>query len=94
MFRKDPHVAAEVPALEDLRFTDPSIPSTSCCCPARPAVKVVMPPTAGRSHSVDLWLCGHHYRASVTALMAAGANVENLAVPADSRQAEPVAAPA
>jgi hypothetical protein len=36
-------------------------------------VKVVMPPAPGRPHLVDLWLCGHHYRASRQALAAAGA---------------------
>lgn len=86
MFRKDPH-AAEAPGLEDPRFTDPSVPSRSCCCPARPAVKVLMPPTAGRAHPVDLWLCGHHYRASLEALLAAGAKLEELIRPADPPQA-------
>jgi hypothetical protein len=51
MFRKYAH-EDEVTALEDLRFTDPSVPSRSCCCPARPAVKVIMPPTAGRAHGL------------------------------------------
>ena len=86
MFRRDPQ-AAEAPALEEPRFTDPSVPSRSCCCPARPAVKVIMPPAAGRRHSVDLWLCGHHYRASLKALRAAGAIVEDLTVAADHEPA-------
>jgi len=77
MFRRSPH-ADEAPQLESPRFADPAVPSRSCCCPARPAVKVVMPPAAGRAHSVDLWLCGHHYRASRAALEAAGAMVEDL----------------
>jgi hypothetical protein len=34
-----------------------------------------MPPAAGRPHSVDLLLCGHHYRVSCQALGAAGALV-------------------
>jgi hypothetical protein len=34
---------------------------------------------------VDLWLCGHHYRESLAALLAAGATVENVAIPADPR---------
>jgi len=93
MFRKYTH-EDEVTALEDLRFTDPSVPSRSCCCPARPAVKVIMPPAAGRAHPVDLWLCGHHYRASLAALLAAGATVEDLTVTADRSQAERAAAPA
>ena len=47
----------------------------ACCCPAHPVVRVVMPPVTGRSHSVDLLLCGHHYRVSREALDAAGARV-------------------
>ncbi len=35
-----------------------------------------MPPSPTRAHSVDLWLCGHHYRASLAALSAAGALTE------------------
>ncbi|MHB1596308.1 MAG: DUF7455 domain-containing protein [Streptosporangiaceae bacterium] len=45
----------------------------ACCCPAAPVVTVVMPPSAARRHPVDLLLCGHHYRASQAALLAAGA---------------------
>jgi hypothetical protein len=77
----------EVLHLEEPRFTDPAIPSKACCCPARPVVRVIMPPTAGRVHPVDLWLCGHHYRTSLRALLAAGATVEDLAVTADQDQA-------
>jgi hypothetical protein len=93
MFRKNPH-AAPAPALEDIRFTDPSVPSRSCCCLARPVVKVLMPPTASRDHPVDLWLCGHHYRASLGALLAAGATVQDLTVTADEPQADHVVTPA
>jgi hypothetical protein len=56
-------------------------PSRACCCPARPAVKVIMPPSPGRPRSVDLWLCGHHYHASRKALLAVGAMVEDLTLP-------------
>ena len=91
MFRRYAH-EDEVTALEDLRFTDPSIPSRSCCCAARPVVKVIMPPAVGRAHPVDLWLCGHHYRASLAALLAAGATVEDLIVTADRSQADRAAA--
>ena len=45
----------------------------ACCCPARAMVQAVMPPTAARPHETDLLLCGHHYRASRTALAGAGA---------------------
>jgi hypothetical protein len=36
-------------------------------------VRVLVPPVPARPHSVDLLLCGHHYRASCAALAAAGA---------------------
>jgi hypothetical protein len=45
----------------------------ACCCPARPVVRVLIPPTAARPHSAALLLCGHHYRMSCGALAAAGA---------------------
>ena len=93
MFRKHAHVD-EAPRLEELRFTGLSVPSGSCCCPARPVVKVTMPPAAGRAQPVDLWLCGHHYRASVAALCAAGASVEDLRVTTDSPQTVHAVAPA
>ena len=32
-----------------------------------------MPPTAARPHETEVLLCGHHYRASRTALAVAGA---------------------
>ena len=31
----------------------------ACCCPARPMVTVMMPPTASRPYPMDLLLCGH-----------------------------------
>ena len=49
----------------------------ACCCPARPVVRVLIPPASARPHSVDLLLCGHHYRASCAALAAAGAVIIN-----------------
>jgi hypothetical protein len=61
---------------------DPSVRVRACCCPARPVVKVMMPPTHGRAYPVVLWLCGHHYHTSRAALAAAGAAVdEDLALP-------------
>ncbi|HEY7261982.1 MAG TPA: hypothetical protein VH589_10915 [Trebonia sp.] len=86
MFRKYAP-GREVSPFEEPRFTDPSVPSRACCCPARPVVRVIMPPTAGRTHPVDLWLCGHHYRASVHALLAAGATVEDLTLTAEQAEA-------
>ena len=50
----------------------------ACCCPARAMVRVVMPPTAARSHATELLMCGHHYRVSRQALAAAGARVREL----------------
>ena len=50
----------------------------ACCCPARPVVRVIMPPTAARPHRTELLLCGHHYRVSRQALAAADATVTEL----------------
>lgn len=50
----------------------------ACCCPARPAVRVIMPPCPARPHTTELLLCGHHYRASRAALTAAKAIVREL----------------
>ena len=50
-----------------------SFTENACCCPARPAVRVVMPESATRPRRVDLLLCNHHYRVSRAALRAAGA---------------------
>lgn len=47
----------------------------ACCCPARPVVTVVMPPTASRPRPVDLLLCGHHFRVSKDSLEAIGVAV-------------------
>ena len=56
-----------------------SLTDQACCCVARAVVRVVMPPTADRPHETELLLCGHHYRASRTALSAAHATVHELA---------------
>ena len=56
----------------------------ACCCPARPAVRVVMPAAATRPHRTELLLCGHHYRASRQALAAASATVTALTGPQGS----------
>jgi hypothetical protein len=53
--------------------------SRACCCPAKPVVVAVMPPAPGRDHPTDLLLCGHHYRKSCLALLAAGATVYDAA---------------
>ena len=36
---------------------------------------VLIPPASGRPYSIDLLLCGHHYRVSQAALAAIGAVV-------------------
>jgi hypothetical protein len=51
-----------------------------------------MPPTATRPRPADLWLCGHHYRASRAALESAGATVHPLHAAAD--HAVPAGVPA
>jgi hypothetical protein len=53
----------------------PLLADRSCCCPARPVVRVLIPPGPARPHSVDLLLCGHHYLASRAALAIVGAAV-------------------
>jgi hypothetical protein len=64
---------------------DDSIPASitisaghACCCPARPVVRVTMPPTDTRRHTTELLLCGHHYRVSREALAAVHATVTEL----------------
>lgn len=52
--------------------------SQACCCPAKPVVRVIMPPTTNRPHPTELLLCGHHYRVSRAALETANALVCNL----------------
>ena len=47
----------------------------SCCCSAPPAFTVVMSRSTPKPHSVDLLMCGHHYRQSRVALAALGALV-------------------
>ena len=61
-------------------ITEPSARAGSaCCCPARPAVRVIMPPSPSRPRSTEILLCGHHYRVSKAALAAARAVVYELA---------------
>jgi hypothetical protein len=79
-FLSQPRRGASLGAAMDDIIGEQGPPSASraCCCPARPVVRVVMPPTAGRPHRTDLLLCGHHYRVSSKALAAAGATVSEL----------------
>jgi hypothetical protein len=69
------------PAPDDI--VGPSAPAAgpagrACCCAAKAAVQVVMPPAPARPRPTDLLLCGHHYRASRHALEAAQATVREL----------------
>lgn len=48
-------------------------PAHACCCTAPPVVRVVMPASRERSTSVELFLCGHHYRTSHSPLEEASA---------------------
>jgi hypothetical protein len=66
--------AAGTPPDDQAAWSGPhDLGDRACCCPARPVVRVLIPPAPARPHSVDLLLCGHHYRASGAALAAAGA---------------------
>lgn len=78
MFTRRPSLQAREPR-ERIWLTDPEVPSRACCCPARPAVKIVMPPLPGRDRPVDLWLCRHHYRVSSAVLGAFGVIAEGIA---------------
>lgn len=71
-----------------------TVPGRACCCTARPVVKIIMPVTSSRPSPVDLWLCGHHWRASRQALRAAGATVYQVAAPSGEPLArrEPITA--
>ena len=74
--RNDAHPACWLP---DDAIPDREAPADlACCCPAKAAVRVIMPPTQARPHETGLLLCGHHYRASRTALVAAHAVVRAL----------------
>jgi hypothetical protein len=69
--RRDPGAATPAASPAD-------IPRRACCCPAKAAVHVIMPPAAGRPGETDLLLCGHHYLVSRQTLSAAGASVREL----------------
>jgi hypothetical protein len=74
--RKADPTAACTPGDDCITSTDRvALSDRACCCEARAAVRVTMPPAAPRRHSTDLLLCGHHYRVSRHALEAARAIV-------------------
>ncbi|HEU5155910.1 MAG TPA: hypothetical protein VFU43_02865 [Streptosporangiaceae bacterium] len=68
-----------------LAFTD-----RACCCPAKPVVVAVMPPTPARPYPMDLLLCGHHYALARESLAAGNAIVYDKTgarlTPADAEQ--------
>lgn len=74
--RQRPAAAPSEPTVDwrALRLAD-----RACCCPAKPVVVAVMPPSPGRDHATDLLLCGHHYRTFCLGLLAAGATVYDAA---------------
>ncbi len=47
----------------------------SCCCPAEPVVRVVLPPAGARTGETDLLFCAHHFRACRAGLEAVRAGV-------------------
>lgn len=69
--------AQDAPPVDD--NVQPSEPiwvlDLACCCPSRPAVRVIMPATTERPRKAELLLCGHHFRASQENLVEAGASV-------------------
>jgi hypothetical protein len=70
------------PGADAIDWRSARLAGRACCCSAKPTVIAVMSPSASRPHPTDLLLCGHHYRASRSALDLAGATVLDL----DSRR--------
>jgi hypothetical protein len=58
----------------------------ACCCPARPVVRVMIPPNEKCPRWTDLLLCGHHYRVSLQALLDVQAVITELPAPGDGHQ--------
>jgi len=48
------------------------------CCSAAAAYRVTLPVTRDRAHPAELMLCGHHLRASRSALQSCGAEIGEL----------------
>ena len=71
--RRKAKAAARAAGDQAAWYDPPGLADRSCCCPARPVVRVLIPPTAGRRHPADLLLCGHHYLTSRAALATANA---------------------
>ncbi|HEV7192337.1 MAG TPA: hypothetical protein VGN35_03955 [Jatrophihabitantaceae bacterium] len=45
------------------------------CCLAAPMFRAVLPPTQSRTGTAEVFLCGHHRRASEISLWASGAAI-------------------
>ena len=70
----DPPAAERIGDDDDgLSVESAALADRACCCAARAAVRVTMPPSPSRQHRTELLLCGHHYRVSRQALAAAKA---------------------
>jgi hypothetical protein len=67
------HVELFGPADDEYPAQPHPLPLRADCCSSRPAVRVVLPPRAARSEKSELFLCGHHHRASSESLRSAGA---------------------
>jgi hypothetical protein len=71
---KDPQAATEATLrLDDLDAhagagTALRPAARSCCCSAPPAFRVIVTSKVPLPHSVDLLMCGHHYRRCAPAL--------------------------
>jgi hypothetical protein len=73
---KDAHPARR--PLDDAIPAREALADLADCCPAKPAVRVIMPATAARPDPTGLLLCGHHFRASRAVLTGARAVVRAL----------------
>ena len=76
--QRDGHAGGSPPVARP----DQAAPARACCCLAKPQFKVMIPAADGQGHPADLWLCGHHYRASRVTLVLANARVEDQTAPA------------
>jgi hypothetical protein len=64
------------PVDDSLHQAEPAwLLESACCCPSRPAVRVMMPGAVDRPRPAELLLCAHHYRGSREALIRSGASV-------------------
>jgi hypothetical protein len=72
--------ASRLPLDDAIPARDPAavLADRACCCPAKPMVRVVLPPTPARLHEAELLMCGHHYFVSRRALASARAQVSEL----------------